>query len=359
MPSSLASPQPEPREQLAEAPFDDTWADLILQSSDKVQFRVFKTIFYLASPVFVDMFSIPSPPSEKPHDETRVVPLSEHSTALDIALRHIYPVRRTPKADTLHYASILAEFSQKYQVEALDQFIIGYLTDGIKHDPVGVYAIAVTYGYNDIGAKAARSCLNLPFSNLQSPYLRYATAEHMLELLQYHVACGQAASALASSDRSWFFSLPQKGISLQYSGCGAVACRTPDFVGQTGHPGRRTTNTESVLRPLCVWNYFHRSALVLAQHPTPEAITTEEFVLKTNDCPTCAPHVRAYMLEISVILGREIKKAIKQGVAFVDGSVFFANGGGENTMRLNFTNSTDSGIRSGIARLGQVIRSFL
>ena len=130
MPSSLASPQPEPREQLAEAPFDDARADLILQSSDKVQFRVFKIICYLASPIFADMFSIPSPPSEKPHDEARVVPLSEHSTALDIALRHIYPVRRSPKADTLQYASILAEFSQKYQVEALHQFIIGYLTDG-------------------------------------------------------------------------------------------------------------------------------------------------------------------------------------------------------------------------------------
>src|SRR5258708_1308282 len=301
MPSSLASPQPEPREQLAEAPFDDTWADLILQSSDKVQFRVFKNIFYLASPVFADMFSIPSPPSEKPHDDAQVVPLSEHSTALDIALRHIYPVRRTPKADTLHYASILAEFSQKYQVEALDQFIIGYLTDGIKHDPVGVYAIAVTYGYNDVGAKAARSCLNLPFSNLQSPYLRYATTELLLELLKYHVACGQAASALTSSNRSrsLFSLLAQKGISLP----------TPDFVGQTGH--RHTTNTESVLRQQCVWNYFHRSALVLAQHPTPEAITTEEFVLKTNVCPTCAP-ARAHMLELSVVFGREIKKAIKQ-----------------------------------------------
>src|SRR5258708_16503063 len=131
MPPSLASLQPKPREQVAEAPFDDARADLILQSSDKVQFRVFKTIFYLASPIFADMFSIPSPPSEKHHDEAQVVPLSEHSTALDIALRHIYPVRRTPKADTLHYPSILAEFSRKYHAEALHQFIIGYLTDGV------------------------------------------------------------------------------------------------------------------------------------------------------------------------------------------------------------------------------------
>ena len=43
-------------------------------------------------------------------------------------------------------------------------------------------------------------------------------------------------------------------------------------------------------------------------------------------------------------------------LAFVDGSVFYANGGGENTMRLNFTNSTDEAIRTGIEKLGKVIR---
>jgi 2-aminoadipate transaminase len=53
------------------------------------------------------------------------------------------------------------------------------------------------------------------------------------------------------------------------------------------------------------------------------------------------------------------KKAIRQGVAFVDGSVFFANGGGENTMRLNFTNCTDQAIRTGIEKLGRVIANSI
>ena len=204
-PPASQSPQSKPPNQfeLAEAPFNDAQADLILRSSDEVpiHFRVFKNILSLASPVFADMFSIPSPspPSENPHDEVQVVPLSEHSTALDIALRHIYPVQRTPETDMLHRASILAEFPRKYQVEALYSFIIMYLRDGIEHDPMGVYAIATAYGYDDIGADAARLCLNLPFSDLQSSYIRYATAEHISELFKYHAACGQVASALASS----------------------------------------------------------------------------------------------------------------------------------------------------------------
>jgi hypothetical protein len=210
-----------------------------------VHFHIFKIILSLASPIFADMFSIPSPPSKKPHDEVQVVPLSEHSTALDIALRHIYPVRSPlpRKADTLHYASILAEFARKYQVEMLDQYIVRYLTDSLKRDPVGVYAIAVAYGYSDTGANAARSCLNLPFSDLESPYLRYATTEHILELLKYHVACGESASALTSSVVSWFPSIFEDGLHRHRDVIKVIcaSCNTLDSDFIKGGPDSITT----------------------------------------------------------------------------------------------------------------------
>ena len=313
---SRSKPQAQP--ELAEAPFDDAQADITLRSSDEVpvHFRVFKNILSLASPIFADMFSLPSPspPSEKPHDSIQVVHLSEHSTALDIALRHIYPVERTPKTDTLHGASILAEFSRKYQVGALDQFIMGYLRDSIRHDSVGVYAIAVTYGHYDIGADAARSCLDLSFSTLEPSYMRYATAEHISELFKYHCACGQAASAVASSDRSWFSSLAGSGILKPQRHGGSnrdcPSCLVPDFVDQTSLSEYDEELSGRRSGPLCVWNYFHRSALVLAHHPTPEAVTTEAFVLKANNCTNCASFVRPYIIELSVVFGREIKNAI-------------------------------------------------
>jgi len=48
-------------------------------------------------------------------------------------------------------------------------------------------------------------------------------------------------------------------------------------------------------------------------------------------------------------------QAVKQKVAFVPGAPFHATGGGENTMRLNFSNASPDRIREGIARLGQVL----
>ena len=233
---------------LAKAPFDDPQADLILQSSDKVHFRVFKPILSLASPVFKDMFSKSSTPSQERHDGVRVVYLTEHSTSLDVVLRHIYPMR-LPEGDKLFYASHLAYFAWEYQVESLGESITAYLTDSVKHDPVGVYAIAVTYGYNDVGTSAARSCLRLPFSGLRSSYLRCATAEHISDLMRYHAACGEAASAVAASDRTWFSSFGVNGIFATQgrhdSGTTCRSCFMPDVTDLTSTYYKNATHPTS------------------------------------------------------------------------------------------------------------------
>jgi len=54
-----------------------------------------------------------------------------------------------------------------------------------------------------------------------------------------------------------------------------------------------------------------------------------------------------------------LAKAVEKKVAFVPGGPFHANGGGQNTMRLNFSNSTPEMIQEGISRLGQVLYEML
>lgn len=51
-----------------------------------------------------------------------------------------------------------------------------------------------------------------------------------------------------------------------------------------------------------------------------------------------------------------LAEVLKENVAYVPGAPFFANGGGYNTMRLNFSNSKPEMINEGIARLGKVLR---
>ncbi len=54
-----------------------------------------------------------------------------------------------------------------------------------------------------------------------------------------------------------------------------------------------------------------------------------------------------------------LKPAIAEKVAFVPGTSFHPNGGGKNTMRLNFSMPTPEKITVGMERLGRVIKSYL
>jgi 2-aminoadipate transaminase len=53
--------------------------------------------------------------------------------------------------------------------------------------------------------------------------------------------------------------------------------------------------------------------------------------------------------------GRILMKALDHNVAFVDGATFFCNDSGHNTMRINFSYSTNIEIGNGVERLASVI----
>ena len=51
-----------------------------------------------------------------------------------------------------------------------------------------------------------------------------------------------------------------------------------------------------------------------------------------------------------------LKQAVERNVVFVPGASFYPNGGGRNTLRLNYSHDKPERIREGIARLGRVLR---
>jgi 2-aminoadipate transaminase len=53
------------------------------------------------------------------------------------------------------------------------------------------------------------------------------------------------------------------------------------------------------------------------------------------------------------------KLATQENVAFVPGRAFYVDGGGDNTLRLNFSNSDEEKIEEGIKRLAKVIKRIL
>lgn len=53
------------------------------------------------------------------------------------------------------------------------------------------------------------------------------------------------------------------------------------------------------------------------------------------------------------------QRAIAENVAFVPGGPFFANGGGENTLRLSYATLDRERIQEGVRRLGQALKGLL
>jgi 2-aminoadipate transaminase len=78
-----------------------------------------------------------------------------------------------------------------------------------------------------------------------------------------------------------------------------------------------------------------------------------------------AGHFERHIPKIIMAYGEKLSatalfpKAIKANVAYVTGSVFYANGGGHQALRLNFTNSTKEQIETGIERLGTIFNNHL
>ncbi len=54
-----------------------------------------------------------------------------------------------------------------------------------------------------------------------------------------------------------------------------------------------------------------------------------------------------------------LPKAVEKNVAYIPGSAFFPDGGGNNTMRLNYSKPTEAEIEEGIKRLAEVFKEAL
>ena len=96
-----------PELKTASDPFNKPAANVILRSSDRVDFYVQRVILTEASPVFEDMFTFeavqPDPADQGPdaqqyRDGIPIVKVTESSEVLDALLRFCYPIR-DPKLD--------------------------------------------------------------------------------------------------------------------------------------------------------------------------------------------------------------------------------------------------------------------
>ncbi|KAJ7115323.1 hypothetical protein C8R44DRAFT_794465 [Mycena epipterygia] len=181
------------------APFDA--GDVILRSSDGVDFRVHRVVLSLTSPVFKDMFTVPQPDSEP---DVPIITMAESEALLDLMLRFWYPGTEPTVNSLQELHDVLAVLISKFDIQSAAATGKRFLRDYLPTEPVAVFAIASAHGWADVAKAAARQSLKLPLRVLDydAPLaLNYITAGAYHNLLKFHYRCGVAAKDTTESLR--------------------------------------------------------------------------------------------------------------------------------------------------------------
>ena len=210
----------------AAAPFDHAKADIILRSSDNVDFRVFKLFLSLASPFFETFFDVPQPAEDGDQeikDGLAVVSITEDSKTLDSLLRLCYPctLADDPKLEVLQDAMEVLEVARKYSLDVVEQKARQAIADPkiLEAEPLRCFAIAHRGRLREETLLAAKYTLTQPLIPSWFQEVDLVTATDLLSLLTYHKKCGDAVFALRP-DLSWIESHYRSSQACAWlSGC--------------------------------------------------------------------------------------------------------------------------------------------
>ncbi|KAK2463539.1 hypothetical protein APHAL10511_004290 [Amanita phalloides] len=187
---------------MARAPYNSSAiADVILRSSDKIDYYVVGAFLYYVSPTFRDMFALnrgPAIDENEKKDELPIIDVAEDSETLYNLLEFIYPRVEEPQFNDLHMFRKVSQAAQKYFMTVVEaklkkQIIASPL---LKDEPFRTYVIATDLGWEAIALMAARNTLCMPLQLL--PFvneLESITGAEFYRYLEYRYRCDALPSA--------------------------------------------------------------------------------------------------------------------------------------------------------------------
>ncbi|KAL5531266.1 hypothetical protein ACEPAG_4143 [Sanghuangporus baumii] len=193
----------------ASPPFGGPEGDVILRTSDSVDFWVLTVILGLASPVFKTMFTLPQP-TVKQEEQTQppVIPISESSTTIDLLLRLCYPIEapQLSEQDITPIGDVLSA-ALKYEISAVVERARKALkkcAELSSKNAIAAYAIACHLGLADEARVAAMTCLKWPFPGPTVPHLALMSGLDYYNLLEYHRRVAESIVGLFTKNRYIF-----------------------------------------------------------------------------------------------------------------------------------------------------------
>ena len=179
-------------------------ANIIVRSSDQVNFRVHKSVLAMSSSFFKDRLSLPQPPDGELIDGIPVIQLSEDAGLLNSLISLLYPIAPfIPGSYETAFALLSA--CKKYNMASIQSYIRVEIKRGAFPAPAGAeafraYAIASSMGLIPEMESAARLTLGRPmtFGSLGEG-LRSFKGRALYDLVRYRVAASVASNRVVAT----------------------------------------------------------------------------------------------------------------------------------------------------------------
>ena len=317
----------------AAAPFDHAKADIILRSSDNIDFRVFKLFLSLASPFFETLFNIPQPAQAGEDQEIKdglvVVAVTEDSKTLDALLRFCYPctLAEDPIIEELKDAMDVLEAASKYSLDVIERKARQAMTNPniLAAEPLRCFVLAHRGRLREETLLAAKSTLTQPLIPSWFQEMELITATDLLSLLTYHKRCGEAVYALRL-DLSWITSHYGSSqacswLSGKYmsNGGSSRSCGCTRSQGTSRYAVFNSSDSfdcsDSELKSLYWWeNFMDQTFTALRDKPCKQTVQAcaEKTVktVKARNCAGCSPKVTEGMRDFVDLFSRKIEETV-------------------------------------------------
>jgi len=168
----------------APTPFDREDADIILRTSDGIDFCVHTPILSVASPVLSDVLSNRMGITSDP-DGRQVLRLPERSDTIEPLLKLCYPVPR-PQLRSLRQIRDVLNAATSYDIQVIGEMLETRLVTYAEQFPLQVYAIACRNNLENTARTAAEYAVRKPFWETYHRDIEYITAGAYWRLLAYY-----------------------------------------------------------------------------------------------------------------------------------------------------------------------------
>ncbi|KAJ7367661.1 hypothetical protein DFH08DRAFT_725687 [Mycena albidolilacea] len=305
-------------------------SDLILRSSDLVDFFVHKVVLSFASLVFRDMFAFPQPVGEDANlirDGKPVVHLPESSQTIEKLLTLCYPRFTSSYGfNDLDGVDGAYEAAGKYEIQGGQKLLERLLEEPkfLEKQPHRVFAIACHRGLQKLAKAAAMETLKLPryVPHISVPEFKFISAHQLRQLEDFHYSC---SNYVVQHVRGLAGSVPYDMGRQEGANYNSVWWDTEGHGVGCGARGTREEDVYDVYEGLepAPWFQQHIQTVAEAAACCPDVKTVSKDMVNISgptlkvmpNCPKCLAVAQDSLSDLAEEIGMEVPEVFQSTLA--------------------------------------------